>query len=81
MCELENRMVMDSQWQHFGRVPDGTEEIREKLRGAGYLNPDSGVFIPEEDAYAYALENISLDEDLKEEFIEWFYSENWIKED
>lgn len=41
----------------------------------------TGVFVPEEDAYGYALERISLDEELKQEFVEWFYSGNWIEED
>lgn len=51
------------------------------LNGAGYTEIDSGIFVPEENAYKYALERISQDEDLKKEFVEWFYSDNWIKED
>lgn len=63
------------------------EERREKLKiesdlnGAGYEEMGTGIFVPEEDAYQYAMERISSDEDLKREFVEWFYSGNWIKED
>lgn len=78
MERIENRMVVDSLWEHIEKV---TGESREKLRGSGYEEIGTGIFVPEEDAYRYALERISLDEDLKQEFVEWFYSGNWIKEE
>lgn len=61
----------------------------EKLNGAGYKELRSGIFVPEEDAYDYAMERISQDGDLKQEFkqefeerlVEWFYSGSWIKEE
>lgn len=57
---------------------------KEKLNGAGYTDCHSGIFVPEEDAYAYAVEKISQDEDLEKKFqemlVEWFYSGDWIKE-
>lgn len=60
-------------------------EIEEKLNGVGYTEMGTRIFVPEEDAYDYAMERISLDEDLQKEFketvVEWFYSGNWIKED
>lgn len=60
-------------------------EIEEKLNGTGYKEIGTATFVPEEDAYEYAMERISLDEDLRKEFketvVEWFYSGNWIKED
>lgn len=56
-------------------------EIEEKLNGSGYAEIGTGIFVSEEDAYGYALERISLDEELKQEFVEWFYSGNWIEED
>lgn len=75
MCVIENRMVVDSEWEW-----DRSAEIEEKLDGTGYKEIGTGLFVPEEDAYEYALERVSLDEDLKQELVEWFYSENWIKE-
>ncbi len=77
-CELENRMVIDAawRWKEFPELP----EAAEKLNGPGYESIDSGVFVPAEDAYEYALERIAQDEGLRQEFVEWFYSANWIKE-
>lgn len=43
---------------------------KEKLNGAGYTDLHSGIFVPEEDAYAYAVEKISQDEDLEKKFQE-----------
>lgn len=78
--QLENRMVVDREWEQNTPL-----EVSEKLRGAGYTELGTGIFVPEEDAYEYAMERISLDEDLKQEFkvifMEWFYSGNWVKEE
>ncbi|MCM1327281.1 MAG: hypothetical protein NC094_12035 [Bacteroidales bacterium] len=71
--QIENRMVVESQWNE-------PPEVEKKLNSAGYEEIGTGIFVSEEDAYAYALERISLDEDLQNEFVEWFYSGNWIKE-
>lgn len=76
---LENRMVMDIMLWQRTHEPD----IHEKVNGsAGYSEIGTGVFVPEEDAYGYAMERIShgTDEE-KKEFVEWFYSGNWVKED
>lgn len=54
-------------------------ETAEKLNGTGYEEIGTGIFVSEEDAYSYAMERISQDEDLKQEFVEWFYSGNWIR--
>lgn len=72
---IENRMVVDSQW------PEAPSEIKEKLNSAGYKEMSTGIFVTEEDAYQYALERISQNEELKQELVEWFCSGNWIKED
>ena len=57
-------------------------EVLEKLNGTGYEEIQTGIFVPEEDAYNYAMERISQDEEEKKEFVEWFYSGNFIfKED
>ena len=80
MNELENRMVIDSEWKRID--PQGA---RIQLIGPGYKEIGTEIFVPEEDAYDYAMERISTDEDLKKEFkdsvVEWFYSGNWVKED
>lgn len=74
MERVENRMVNPAVW------PDTPPEVKEKLRGPGYRSMD-GVFVPEEDAYTYALERISQDEALQKELVEWFYSGEWVKEE
>lgn len=74
---IENRMVVDSEW----RQNETMEETKEKINGPGWEENGSGIFVPEEDAYEYALERVSQDEHLKKEFVDWFYSGNWIKED
>lgn len=71
---IENPMVIGNEFN----VPD---EVKEKLNGPGYKEIGTGVFVPEEDAYRYAMERISQDENLKQEFVEWFYSGNWVKEE
>lgn len=60
---------------------ESVHEISEKLNGTGYEEIGTGVFVSDEDAFDYALERISQDDDLKQEFVEWFYSGNWIKEE
>lgn len=60
---------------------ESVHEISEKLNGPGYEEIGTGVFVSDEDAFDYALERISRDDDLKQEFVEWFYSGNWIEEE
>ena len=77
--QIENKMVLNHLWESLEKsVPD---EITEKPNGAGYEEIGTGIFVPEEDAYEYALERISQDEELKQELVEWFYSGNWVKEE
>lgn len=85
MRDIQNRMVVDSEWEWDQTNLEGNE-IKEKLKGPGYLEIETETFVPEEDAFEYAMEKISQDEDLKQEFkkmlVEWFYSGGeWIKED
>lgn len=75
MHSVENKLVVDSLWDWKER-----SELNEKLKGAGYRELGTGIFVPEEDAYNYALERISQIESEKREFVNWFYSGNWIKE-
>lgn len=82
---VENPMVMDSLWELAEKSASANDVLREeKLRGSGWEEIETGTFVPEKDAYRYAMERISQDEDLKREFeesvVEWFYSENWVRE-
>lgn len=75
---VENRMVVDSEWE----VLETTKDMENKLNGVGFREIRSGIFVPEENAYDYAIERIihgSFEE--KREFIEWFYSDNWVREE
>lgn len=81
--QIENRMVVDSEWESLDRnIPDS---IQEKLREPGYHEIGTGNFVPQSEAYNYALERClnGTEEDQKEfieMLVEWFYSGNWIKE-
>lgn len=70
MKQIENRIVNDSVWENLEK------ESRERLKGPGYEEIGTGIFVPEERAYDYALERIASDDELKQEFLEWFYSGN-----
>ena len=82
----ENHMLMEL-------APVRTrEEVKERLRGPGYLEIGTDNFVSEEDAFDYALEQclkvvpgfihrIEWTEEFREMLVEWFYSGNWIKED
>lgn len=72
---IENAMVVDGYWTW-----DEPPEVQEKLNRSGYEEIETGIFVPEEDAFEYASERVSQDNELKQEFIEWFYS-NLVKED
>ena len=77
MERIENRMVVDSAWEHLEKPC----EVKEKLNGSGYLEIGTGNFVPEEDAFNYALERcINGTDKFKQEFVDWFYSGNWVKE-
>lgn len=57
-------------------------DIEERLNGPGFREIGSGIFVCEEDAYEYAMERISQDEDLKQEFLQWFYLDgDWVREE
>lgn len=87
MEKIENRMVVDSEWEnHY------SENVKEKLDGSGYTEIGTGIFIAEEDAFNYAIEqcvkcvsrgfrDIDWTDEFKEMIVEWFYSGNWVKED
>lgn len=79
MERVENKMVLDSLWEN---IEKSVSETNEKLNGSGWEEKDTGIFVPEEDAFDYAMERISQDEDLKQELkemvLDWFFSSNWI---
>lgn len=61
--------------------PEG-ETVKENLSGPGWEALDSDIFVSEEDAFDYALERVKQGSpEEKKEFIMWFYSGGWIKED
>lgn len=77
---IENRIVVDSEWLHTD-----PKEIQEVLKEKGYFELGTSNFVPESEAYEYALEhclNGSEEEikEFKEMLVEWFFSGNWIKE-
>ena len=77
MERVENRMAMDSVWSNL----ETPSEFEKRLKGAGYSEIGTGNFVPEEDAFDYALERIAEGtEEEQHEFVEWFYS-SWVKED
>lgn len=82
MERVENRVVRDSVWENLEKPC----EVKEKLNGPGYLEIGTGNFVPEENAFDYALERClhgtEYDKrEFKEMLVEWFYSGNWVKED
>lgn len=40
---------------------------------------EKGINIPEEHCFEYALDRVTKNKADRNEFIEWFYSGNWIK--
>ena len=72
--------------------PEEQDRVEEKLNGPGYTEIVTLNFVPEEDAFDYALEqcvesapqgfrDIEWTQKFREMLVEWFYSGNWIKED
>lgn len=78
--QIENRMVVDAEWIHTDSI-----NVKTILEEKGYHELGTGTFVPEKDAYEYALEHCLYgseqeQRDFKELLVEWFYSGNWIKE-
>ncbi len=53
----------------------------EDLNGPGYEEIGTGVFVPKEDAYKFALERMSMNKKEQEEFEDWYFSGNFIYTD
>ena len=80
MVLVENRMVVDSEW----RWKEDRKSVEEVVLEKGYHQMGTNVFVPEDEAYEYALDRCLNGEDHKEfreMLVEWFYSGNWVKED
>lgn len=83
---IENRMLIDSEWTR-----NEADRISERLKGPGYKEMKTGMFVPHEDAFDYALDRcievpvegvhrVKWTEEFMKMLVEWFYSDNWIKE-
>lgn len=77
---FKRRQRMMERWLNLGDTDN------EKLNGPGYSEIGTDNFVPEEDAFDYALERClhGTEEDqrkFREMLVEWFYSGNWVKED
>lgn len=71
---IENRMVVDSEWELIA-----PPEVKEILWEKGYHEYGTGNFVPESQAYEYALERClyGTEEEtaeFKQMLTEWFYS-------
>lgn len=77
---------MDSE---YSEIPP---ELKLKLNRPGYRECTAGTFVPEEEAFDYALERcfevvpnfvrrLKWTEEFREMLVEWFYSGNWVEEE
>lgn len=77
--QIENRMVVDSEWP----VENCIENV---LKEKGWHNFQTNEFVPEKEAYEYALDealhgDAATQKEFREMLVEWFFSGNWVKED
>ena len=81
--QIENRMVVDSLWEELEKA----SEVEEVLKQKGYREMGTNAFVPEDEAFDYALDRCmhgsELDQiEFRQMLVEWFYSDdNWIKEE
>ena len=85
--QIENSMVVDWWWKQGLKEPGGdtSESVRMKLRESGYRETRTNIFVPESEAYEYALERCLNGpehdvREFREMLVEWFYSGTWMKE-
>ncbi len=88
---IENPVVVDSLWRDREPEPPELEEA-ERLDGPGWEEIGTGVFVPEESAFNYALERC-LEEppelarklkwtgEFREMLVEWYFSGGWVREE
>lgn len=87
MEQIENRMLRESMMECR------KDDDMVKLNGPGWRSFVDDTFVPEEDAFDYAIDHctnfvpplfhkIDWKEEFKEMLVEWFYSSGeWAKED
>lgn len=73
---VENRMVIDSEWQYVEPVTVEPEKPE-----SGFKNVWTLEFVSADDALDYAREHEEQGDMTDEEFVEWFFSDNWIRRD
>lgn len=74
MQVLENRMLIDSEWRFVEPVT-----VEREPQEAGYRNISTDEFVPDDEALDYALEHEAQEDMTDDEFVEWFYSGNWVR--
>lgn len=79
---VENSMVVDGWWNEVeygvkrGACPG---QGQEEPKGRGWVEMGTRTFIPEEDAFDYAVRKLEAGtEEERQEFVEFFYSGNYI---
>lgn len=80
MTNVENRMVVESQWDH------ATEAVDEAISEKGYHEFGTNTFVPEDEAFDYALDRCmngseAEQKEFRQMLVDWFYSGNWVKEE
>ena len=81
---VENLMVNDNHWAWLGKGM--AEEKENEATEKGYHEIGTNVFVPDKDAYEYALDRCmngteEEQKEFKDMLVEWFYSGNWVKEE
>ena len=71
---IENRMVVDSEWRYIEPVMTEPEEIEH-----GYYNIGTGELVSDTYALEYAQEHEEQADMTDDEFVEWFFSGNWVR--
>lgn len=80
MEQIENRMVVDSQWEFLEK------QEPEVLKESGYHKYGKAIFVPDKEAYEYALDQCLYgaeeeQAEFKKMLVEWYYSGNdWRRE-
>ena len=81
MEQVENRMVVDSEWEFLE-----SQKVETSLTEKGYHNYKTNEFVTDDEAYEYALDNClnGLETDKKEfreMLVEWYFSGgDWRRE-
>ncbi len=73
MQVVENRMVIDSEWIYT----DPKDFMQEQDHG--YENIITGRIVSDDDALDYARKSVDQEDMTDAEFVEWFFSGNWVK--